>query len=46
VFHPIRDGTIEYGELLGVVNILYAKAEVKLVEAYEKWIAERYRFFH
>ena len=46
VFHPIRDGTIEYGELLGVVNILYAKAEVRLVEAYEKWIAERYRFFH
>lgn len=45
LFYPIADGTIHKGELIGVVNILYATPEYKLTrEALEKWLSERYGY--
>ena len=45
IFHPIFDGTINKGQLLGVVNIFYAAIERRLVRgAAERWLQERYRY--
>ena len=45
IFHPIFDGTINKGQLLGVANIFYASVERRLVRgAAERWLQERYRY--
>ena len=42
IFHPISDGKVHVGELLGVINILYATFERKLTEeAVESWLKGR-----
>jgi len=44
-FHPIFDGVVNSGDLLGVVNIFYASVERRLARgAAEKWLSERYRY--
>ncbi len=45
IFHPLFDGKVGKGELLCVVNILYAAVERRLARgAAEKWLRERYRY--
>ncbi len=45
LFHPIFNGTINKGQLLGVVNVFYASIERRLVRgAAERWLQERYRY--
>ncbi len=45
LFHPVVDGMIHKGELLGVANIFYAAIERRLARgAAEKWLHERYRY--
>lgn len=45
LFHPISNGFVRRGELLGVVNVLYATVERKLTrEVVEKWLSERFRY--
>jgi len=45
LFHPICDGVVNRGDLLGVVNIFYASVERRLARgAAEKWLSERYRY--
>ena len=45
IFHPIFDGKVSKGELLSVVNILYAAVERRLARgAAEKWLRERYKY--
>ncbi|RZN70173.1 MAG: DUF22 domain-containing protein [Candidatus Methanolliviera hydrocarbonicum] len=42
IFYPISDGKVHIGELLGVINILYATFERKLTEeAVESWLKGR-----
>lgn len=45
IFLPLFDGKIGKGELLSVVNVLYASIERRLARgAAEKWLRERYRY--
>jgi hypothetical protein len=45
IFQPICDGVVHKGELLCVVNVLYASIERRLARgAAEKWLMERLRF--
>jgi len=45
IFHPICDGKISKGELLGVINVFYAHPEYTFVgRLIEKWLSERYRY--
>lgn len=45
VFLPVCDGEVHKGELLSVLNILYATLERRLARgAAEKWLRERYRY--
>ncbi len=45
IFHPISDGTVHKGDLLTVVNVLYAALERRLARgAAEKWLTERFRY--
>lgn len=45
LFHPICDGVVNRGDLLSVVNVLYASIERRLARgAAEKWLQERYRY--
>jgi hypothetical protein len=45
IFHSLNEGVVNEGELLGVVNILYAAIERKLVrETVEKWLMQRYKY--
>ncbi len=45
LFHPIVDGMVQKGQLLGVANIFYAAIERRLARgAAERWLRERYRY--
>jgi hypothetical protein len=45
VFLPVCDGEVHKGEILSVLNILYATLERRLARgAAEKWLRERYRY--
>lgn len=45
LFHPICDGVVNRGGLLGVENIFYTSVERRLARGVaEKWLRERYRY--